>query len=135
MEGAFRRLDRQILLDSLQVGAPATETRAALQAEGLPSCPAVEALYEWRNGSSTAVVTAADDIHILPGFYMYSLENAVATHAALKTDSRWRVGRLPLFTNEGGDFDIIDLSRPNEAPIRHFRIEESERRSTFATRR
>lgn len=90
-------------------------------------------MYGWRNGTATAGVAAVDDIHLFPGFYLLSLEDALANYRAFAADPRWTVGWLPLFANGGGDFYIVDLSQPAAAPVRHFRIDESEHPIEFGS--
>ena len=119
IETALQRLDRQALLRSLQAGLSAEDVRSSIGAVALPSSPVLEALYGWRNGTSTTGDVTLDDIHILPGFYLLSIEDAIASYRAFVTDSRWRPGWLPLFANGGGDFYVLDLSSPAASPIRH----------------
>lgn len=130
---ALRRLGRLVLLESLQEGVPAEEVRSSLAAVDLPSSPELEALYGWRNGTSTAGVAAVGDIHLFPGFYLLSLEDALTNYRAFAVDARWAVGWLPLFANGGGDFYVLDLSEPAGTPVRHFRIEESEHPIVFGS--
>jgi hypothetical protein len=91
----------------------------------LTAPPELVALYGWRDGTSTAGVIL-DDIHLFPGFYLLSAEDAVTNYQAFLTESRWRTGWLPIFANGGGDFYILDLSSPVVRRVRHFRIEEPE---------
>lgn len=133
IEKALQRLGRRVLLGSLQEGIPAEAVRSSLAAVGLPSSPELEMLYGWKNGTSTASVAAVDDIHLFPGFYLLSLEDALANYRAFATDARWSVGWLPLFANGGGDFYVLDLSQPGGGPVRHFRIEESEHPIEFGS--
>lgn len=133
IEKALQRLGREVLLDSLQEGVPAEAVRSSLAAVGLPSSPELETLYGWKNGTSTAGVAAVDDIHLFPGFYLLSLEDALANYRAFANDARWSVGWLPLFANGGGDFLVLDLSQPGGGSVRHFRIEESEHPIEFGS--
>lgn len=133
IEKALQRLGRRVLLESLQEGLLAEEVRSSLAAVGLPPTPALEALYGWRNGTSTVGVAAVDDIHLFPGFYLLSLEDAVANYKVFTTEGQWMAGWLPLFANGGGDFYVLDLSRPAASPVRHFRIAESEHPIEFGS--
>jgi hypothetical protein len=126
IETGLQRLGRQVLLRSLQPGLSAEAVRSALVAVGLASPSALEALYMWRNGTSTSGGVTLDDIHFFPGFYLLSIEDAVANYRAFANDSRWTPGWLPIFANGGGDFYVLDLSSPSNKPVRHFRIEETE---------
>lgn len=133
IDKALQRLNRRVLLNSLQVGVPADVVRASLADVNLASTSALESLLDWKNGTSTAGVAAVDDIHMFPGFYLLSIEDAVASYRAFETDPRWAAAWLPLFANGGGDFYVIDLSVPEEAPVRHFRIDELEHPIEFAS--
>lgn len=133
IEEALRRLDRRVLLRALQDGVSAEAVRASLASLGLTSTPALEALYAWRNGTSTVGVAAVDDIHIFPGFYLLSLEDAVVNYITFVNDARWTAGWLPLFANGGGDFFVLDVSQAVQSPVRHFRIEESEHPVEFGS--
>lgn len=126
IETGLQRLDRQVLLRSLQPGLSAVAVRSALDSVGLASSSVLEALYMWRNGTSTLGGVTLDDIYFFPGFYLLSIEDAVANYRAFAADSRWRPGWLPIFANGGGDFYVLDLSSPSNNPVRHFRIEEAE---------
>lgn len=125
IEIGLERLDRGALLTALRPGLGPDEVRRLLKAEGLPIEVPVEALYAWRDGTQTAGVTL-DDIHLFPGFYLLSLEDAIANYRAFVADPRWGSGWLPLFANGGGDFYVVDLGGQPSGSIRHFRIEERE---------
>lgn len=133
IEKALQRLGRRALLESLQEGLPPEAVRSSLAAVGLTSFPELEALYGWRNGTSTAGIAAVDDIHLFPGFYLLSLEDAVANYESFSADARWKAGWLPLFANGGGDFYVLDVTVSMGSPIRHFRIEESEHPIEFGS--
>lgn len=86
----------------------------------------LSSLYGWRDGTTTTDVEAVDDIHLFPGFYLLSMEDAVANVEAFAEDSRWNPGWLPIFANGGGDFYLVDLGASPVGAIRHYRIEETE---------
>lgn len=133
LEAALTRLDRQGLLRTLRPGLSAAEVQEFLGSVGLKSNPELEALYSWRDGTSTEGVAAVDDIHMFPGFYLLSLEDAVANYRAFVTDRRWDSGWLPVFANGGGDFYVVDLGSQDDGPVRHFRIDESEHPIEFSS--
>jgi len=85
----------------------------------------MDALYGWKDGTQTVGVKL-DDIQIFPGFYLLSLEDAIANYRAFVADSRWSPGWLPLFANGGGDFYLVDLGGEPSGLVRHFRIDEPE---------
>lgn len=132
IEASLRHLERDVLLQSLQAGLSADVVRSSLGAIGLTSTVEVEALYMWKNGTSTLNVTL-DDIHLFPGFYMLSIEDAITNYRAFVGDPRWRKGWLPLFANGGGDFYVVDLGSASAGQVRHFRIDESEHPVEFGS--
>lgn len=125
IEASLRRLNRDDLLQSLQAGLTAEVVRSSLGAVGLSSTAELEALYMWKNGTATKDVTL-DDIHLFPGFYMLSIEDAITNYRSFMGEPRWRKGWLPFFANGGGDFYVLDLGSPSAGQVRHFRIDESE---------
>lgn len=133
IEVALQQLGRKTLLRSLQVGLSVEVVRSSLSTVGLPSAAELEALYAWKNGTSTTNCVTLDDIHIFPGFYMLSVEDAIANYKAFVTDHRWSPGWLPVFANGGGDFYIVDLALQGARPVRHFRIDESEHPVEFTS--
>ena len=132
IDEALERLDRRTLLESLQPGIDVGTVRHRLDTVGFPTSGEIESLYAWHNGTSTDGVTL-DDIHLFPGFYLLSIEDAVANYEAFSDDSRWVKGWLPLFANGGGDFYVVDLSGSASEPVRHFRIDESEHPVDFGS--
>ena len=124
IEEALRRLNRSVLLGALKEGLPAETVRLALEAGGLAATEELESLYGWRNGTSSTRIAAVDDIQFFPGFYMISLEDALANYRAFASDARWSIGWLPVFANGGVDFYVLDLSSSNYGTVRHFRLGE-----------
>lgn len=124
IEKASQRLDRSLVLQSLQTGRPASAVKAALGEVGLPSPPELEALYGWRDGTSSGGDGPYGDIFLFPGFYLLSVEEAVANYGAFVTDHQWSIRWLPIFANGSGDFYVLDLSPSTARSVRHFRIEE-----------
>lgn len=133
LEAALTRLDRKRLLQALRPGVSGAEVQGLLGSVGLKSNSELEALYSWRDGTSTEGVAAVDDIQVFPGFYLLSLEDAVANYRAFVTDRRWGAGWLPVFANGGGDFYVVDLGSQDESSVRHFRIDESEHPVEFSS--
>lgn len=133
LEAALARLDRRRLLQALRPGVSAGKVQQLLGAVGLPSNAELETLYSWRDGTSTDGVAAVDDIHMFPGFYLLSIEDAIANYRAFETDRRWSSGWLPVFANGGGDFYVVDLASQDGSPVRHFRIDESEHPIEFSS--
>ena len=119
------RLQRRELMASLGAGKSPKQVRSLLTGSMLPESESLEALYSWKNGTKTALISL-DDSHLLPGFYLLSLEDALHNYRAFVADSRWRQGWLPLFANGGGDFYVVDFCSEPSGAVRHFKIEETE---------
>ena len=126
IEIGLERLGRHVLLGALRPGLDVDRTWSLLRGCDLPGSGQVESLYSWRDGTETAGIRTLHDIHLFPGFYLLSLEDAVANYRAFVSDRRWTPGWLPIFANGGGDFYVTDLSGDMSGVVRHFRIEESE---------
>lgn len=124
IDASLQRLERHLLIDLLRPGASAAEVRAKLKAIKLASNEELEALYGWHDGLGEGGTIG--EISLFPGFYLCSLDEAVANYKSFVRDSRWRKGWLPVFANGGGDFYVVDLGAKRTAPVRHFRIDESE---------
>ena len=133
IDAALQRLDRRALLQALQPGVADSEVRSSLSSVGLAAPSALEQLYGWRDGTSTTGVASVDDIHLVPGFYLLSLADAITNYRAFVADPRWGTGWLPVFANGGGDFYVVDLSSHGEGPVRHFGIDAAEHPIEFSS--
>ncbi|GAA2183127.1 SMI1/KNR4 family protein [Brooklawnia cerclae] len=126
VEDGIRRLRRDILLRNLQPGLSAETIRTTLASVDLPSAPELEALYGWHDGTATPPGVKLGSIYLLPGYYLLSLEDAVANYKAFVGDRRWTTGWLPVFADGGGDFYVVDFTAPSPNPVRLFWIDEDE---------
>jgi len=133
IEAALRNLGRDALMQSLQSGLSAVAVRSKLDSAGLLSTPELETLYGWRNGTASDIAASLDDIHLFPGFYLLSLEDAVTNYRAFVGDRRWASGWLPVLANGGGDFYVVDLSQAAVGAVRHFWIDEAEHPIEFSS--
>jgi hypothetical protein len=123
VESALRRLNRRSVLRALRAGAAPDWVRSALGAVGLEATRDIESLWGWRNGTLTAGTTLGE-IDLFPGFYLLSVEEAVANYRAFASDARWSVTWLPIFADGGGDFYVVDFHDEARCAVRHFRLEE-----------
>ncbi|MDQ0238925.1 hypothetical protein [Arthrobacter bambusae] len=126
IERGLERLQRRVLLQRLRPGTPESPIRDVLLSLGLPNNAQVEMLFGWRNGTDTQPVITLDDIHVFPGFYLLSIEDAAVNYSTFRNDPRWTPGWLPLFSNGGGDFYAVVLAGERVGSVRHFRIDERE---------
>jgi hypothetical protein len=133
IQEALARFDRRALLDALRPGISSAQTRSALARQALSSTTDLEDLYAWRDGTDTDTGATLGDLYMFPGFYLLSLEDAVANYRAFLADSRWAAGWFPVFASGGGDFYVIDLSSIERGSVRRFRVDETEHPIEFRT--
>lgn len=119
-------LGRSALISSWRTGQSPVRVRDLLAHRGMKSVGELEGVFAWHDGIDFPPDVPADDFHVFPGFYMLSLDEAVASCDTYVSDRRWNPGWLPLFANGGGDFYVVDLSELERGSVRHFRIEENE---------
>lgn len=114
------------LFKYLNDGLEEKEVRTQFEINRLePTCELIE-LYQWRNGTKVKKGTVLDEVQIIPGFHLLSLEDALSDYQAMKNDSRWNPHWFPVFANGGGDFYAVDLSQSNSvgAPVIGFVLGE-----------
>ena len=133
IEAGIRRLELHTVLAALRDGVAPRVTHARLASLELASNPHLEALYAWRDGTRTGSGATLGEIWLIPGFYLLSLDDAIANYRAFAADPRWRFGWLPLFADGGGDFYVVELGREQSGAVRRFRIDEAEHPIEFAT--
>lgn len=136
---SFERVDRALadlgrseLLGRLRAGCGSDDVRRGLDAAGIASSGQLEALFGWHDGTD-ASQAMLDDIHMFPGFYLLTLDDALANYSAFVGDPRWRPGWLPVFANGGGDFYVADQSGSATGQVSHFRIDESDHPVEFSS--
>ena len=127
IEANLARLGRRSTLELLRPGMTPPNIHRAVAELALRAHPDLVALYEWHDGTDTSSGAPLDDLHLFPGFYFLSLEDASADYAAFKSDARWDEAWLPVFANGGGDFYgvVCDPDRTDWGQVLHFRIDES----------
>lgn len=126
IEATVGRLGRKVI-QLLRPGLRRGEIESLLEERGFPQTQELVALYEWRDGTDTTTGLMLDDLQLVPGFYLLSLEDALTNYDAFTKSQRWNAYWLPILANGGGDFLTLDTSdRAGTGLIRHFRIEESE---------
>lgn len=128
-------LGRTTTVGLLRPGLPPEQTRALLGERGLVPSDDLVQLYAWHDGTDAPQGTTLDDMHLLPGFYLTALTEALANHDAFRHDRRWSPDWLPIFANGGGDFLVVTCSAEPEGrgEVIHFRIDESEQPVEFAS--
>ncbi len=131
IEAALQRLGQAVLLELLLPGIDRHVLDEVIARPHLAAVPELADLYEWRNGTRVPHGTKLEDIEFFPGFYLLSVQDAVANYDALASGPRWEDGWLPVFANGGGDFYVSDCSM--NGAIRHFRFEESEHPVEFSS--
>ncbi|WP_416416140.1 SMI1/KNR4 family protein [Paenarthrobacter aromaticivorans] len=114
----------------LNPGMDGQEIRRRFDANGLQLGRELAALYSWHDGTKVAPGVFLDDAHLIPGFYLMSVDEAFRTLEELKkrdVNPSW----LPILTNGGGDFSFVDCSKPEIQPIFNFRFEQEVHRLQF----
>lgn len=108
----------------------AEEVRLRFEANGLSLGRELAALYGWHNGTNVAPGVVLDNAHLLPGFYLMSIDEAFGTFEEMKAfnvNPSW----VPILANGGGDFSFIDCSTADIQPIYSFRFEQDVHRMQF----
>jgi len=132
IEDELTRFGRGPTLERLRAGVSRDSARRALESVGLRPPADLLDLYAWHNGTDTTGAIL-DDLHLWPGFYFLSIEDAVANHKAFVRDKRWDKTWFPVFANGGGDFYAVVSGQGHTAwgEIIHFRIDEVEQPIEF----
>ncbi len=125
VEATLAHLERKVV-QLLRPGLSQGEIESRLAVRHFPSIEEVVDLYEWRDGTDATTGLALDDLHLVPGFYLLSLHDALANFDTFTKSPRWNTSWLPVLANGGGDFLALDTSGSAGAtPVHHLRIEES----------
>ena len=76
-------------------------------------------LFRWRNGTRKPSECILDEVYFFPGYYLMSLEDAVEQMPGYVNEAVWQPKWLPLFTNDAGDFMLLDCERctPQGCPV------------------
>jgi hypothetical protein len=120
----LEHLGRTHLLECLRPGLPRKDLVRQLEARGFEVPAELADLYGWRDGTDLRAGAPLDDVHLFPGFYFLSLEQAMVYAETRPSEAaQWGTGWLPLFTNGGGDFFLFDSGR---SEVRHSRIDSDE---------
>ncbi|MDQ6719297.1 MAG: SMI1/KNR4 family protein, partial [Candidatus Dormibacteraeota bacterium] len=98
------RLGRKTTIALLRPGIPTRASEAMLRQHGLQVPFGLPELYAWHDGTDATTGVPLDDLHLFPGYYFLSLEDATRNYAAFRDDPRWNPAWLPIFANGGGDF-------------------------------
>jgi len=126
IEVILAHLERKVV-QLLRPGRSRGEIESRLAARHLSTIEELLALYEWRDGTDATTGATLDDLHLVPGFYLLSLDDALANHDAFVKKPRWNASWVPILANGGGDFLAVDMSgNPETTPVHHFRIDENE---------
>jgi hypothetical protein len=114
LETILRHLDvlQRPVISALNPGLAEPKIQKAFLSENLHAPRDVVDLWHWRNGTKILPhVTKLDDIQFFPGFYFFSMEDALEQYRAMRNDRRWDPRWVPLFASGGGDFYAVQLDR------------------------
>lgn len=129
---SLQRMGRTRLLESLQPGLSAATVRQQLGAADSPSCEAVESLYGWRDGTRLPTDGLLDDIELTPGVVFLSLTDAIAETRRGIDERHWRPTWLPILTDGGGYFYLVELQSGTDHPVLRWEFDEPDRHPTVA---
>lgn len=79
IDSELKRLNRKTLIRLFGAWVRGRDVRDSVVKLGLESIPEIETLYAWHNGVSQDSYVMLDDIQVFPGFYMLSIDDAIAT--------------------------------------------------------
>lgn len=124
---SLARLGRDALLRRLRPGLEQAVVERLLGLRRLTAPPGLVDLYSALDGTETTDTTLGD-IYFFPGFYLLSLQHALADYDAFTPDARWDPSWLPVFTDGGGDFYAIACNQHKATfgEVIHYRIEYAE---------
>ena len=124
IDGALAHHGRAVLLDLLRPGISAGLVRDSLSSVGLHFNHEVESLFGWHDGVADGGTIG--EVSLFPGFFLLSLEHALADYRTFISDDRWQDGWFPFLADGGGDFYIVDLGASGETKVRRFRSDADE---------
>lgn len=104
---ALKGLNRPVV-EGLQAPVERAQVAAALRGLKLPSIEEYAELLGWHNGTSMSGFRRLSDAWFFPGYYFVSLEGAARTYELV--GEYWNNSGIPLFTNDGGDFFVLNCS-------------------------
>jgi hypothetical protein len=122
LDEVVRHLGRLRRTATLQALQPSLTPQEVSQAEAnLPFVltEEVRALYRWRNGTRAETGDILSDLWFFPGYYLFSLDEAVQTFRERRLAPQWRKGWFPFFGNGAGDFYVVHCTRKaaDAAPV------------------
>ena len=128
----LKELTRPVI-ERLEEGLSHEEIDRYLSKVSLTGTQDLYELFSWRNGTKVQKGDRLDDLHFFPGFYFMAFEDAISQYALIKSDVRWKLGWFPIFSNDGGDFYVVDLANgsANESPVIGFMVNDSEHRIEY----
>ncbi|TMD71674.1 MAG: SMI1/KNR4 family protein [Chloroflexi bacterium] len=135
IDDGLMRLRRNTTLRLLRRGVDRHHCETALNRMKLLVPAGLAGTYQWHDGTDTSTGVTLDDLHLFPGFYFLSLDDAIKNYEAFRQDSRWNPAWLPLFANGGGDFYAV-VCRERDVDwgrVVHFRIDEANHPVEFSS--
>ena len=128
VDGILQHLTRMEMpvVHLMQDGLPRNEIQDRLGREGFMLPVEAQRIYACKNGTRVQEGDLLDELHFFPGFYLMSLEDAIASYKAFQVDDRWDQSWYPIFANGGGDFYAIVCSQEetDSGPVLGFIIGE-----------
>lgn len=121
----LRRLNRPVA-QKLREGIEPHSLSRSLARFGLEAPMQLSELYGWRDGTAISDTDTIGEIAFIPGYHFLSMERGLLHYASLLDSPYWNATWLPILTNGGGDFFVVDLAKRDHfsAPIIVFRLGE-----------
>jgi|UPI00057CAD0F cell wall assembly regulator SMI1 len=104
-----------------------------LRQRGLHVSDELIALYSWHNGTHADEETVLGDMHIMPGYYFLSLEEALATYDEFVNTLNKNPAWFPLLSDGAGGYAFLDCSASETQPIYDFMFDEPDHKVIFCS--
>jgi cell wall assembly regulator SMI1 len=135
IDHGLAKLQRARTIELLRPGTTAQRVTETLERTGLSCANDLVSLYEWHDGTDATTGATLDDLHLFPGYYLLTLDDAAANYKAFKNDERWDRDWFPILANGGGDFYAVVCSEGGQdrGRVLHFRLEDTDRSVEFSS--
>jgi len=117
----------------LNPGLPSAKFEVALASRGLTAGPDLVALYGWHDGTKVGAGAILNDLHLVPGFYFLSLEEALEIHRQFVDEFQVNPLWFPIMADGSSGYSFVDCSQEEKQPVRHFTFEDENHEVEFAS--
>jgi hypothetical protein len=78
------------------------------------------ALYSVTNGTPVTHRRPLSDVWIFPGYYLLSLEEAIAEYRSMRRAPQWEATWFPVLADNAGDYYVVGCGRGASRGVRNF---------------